>query len=536
MKNLSSLPTLLEKLEADLVDRNILSGFSILDELFKVEPALIYKRPEAISMVLCLAQWTDLGYRDMAFFENFKANFPRFDRSRLSVLDFLRWQLTEAYECLAREDLERAIALLDLVLHAGEGIMSGAMTFLTHFWRARAHRKKGEYALALAHIVTARECAAKGGSHRLVAVAKIHESWLVFQKGERRHAFQLLDEAEAVLSETGHALSMGNIESARGRFVRRSGEYARALRHFESAIEIYSENYPHHPNHARALVNAAYAKRLIALDMRPRQDGRQALGATNARYLQISREALELLRKAADIYSMHHHQAGTGSVLVNSGHLHLESGDIDRAASEAQDAYALGLEKNDQILMSRARILQTDVELARGEEQLGENPDVALHANRAVGYAEEAIELAKHTQNRRLLAEAYIARGSAAADEFFQEWETARDYADRATGLLDEDDRDHLLKELNALKAKYLRSNGIDQRLRLWSIGEVGNKTFQQIQEEFAELVIPKVWLKAGRNVTAVAHKLSISPKKIRRVLRNSRCFEPSTTSGEPPV
>ena len=47
---------------------------------------------------------------------------------------------------------------------------------------------------------------------------------------------------------------------------------------------------------------------------------------------------------------------------------------------------------------------------------------MSLHANRAVRYAEEAIELAKHTQNRRLLAEAYIARGSTAADEFFEEW------------------------------------------------------------------------------------------------------------------
>jgi len=448
------------------------------------------------------------------------------------VLDYLRWKLVEAYQCLASDELERSIMLLDMVLRAGDGILPDAMTFLTHFWKGRAHRKKGEYEHALLHIGVARQSAERASAPKLVAVAKIHESWLVFQKGERRHAFQLLDEAEAELSATGHALSMGNIESARGRFVRRSGEYARALRHFERAIEIYSESYPHHPNLARALVNAAYAKRLIALDMKPRRAGGQALGVTNARYLQIFREALELLRRAADIYSMHHHQAGTGSVQVNSGHLHLESGDIDCAASEAQSAFALGEEKHDQILMARARILQTAVELARAEEQLGENPDVSLHANRAVRYAEEAIELAKHTQNRRLLAEAYIARGSTAADEFFEEWETARDYADRATALLDEDDRDHLLKELNELKSKFLRSDCIDRRLRLWSLGEVGNKTFQQIQEEFAELVIPKVWLKSGKNVTVVAHKLSVSPKKIRRILRNGRYVEPPATPG----
>jgi DNA-binding NtrC family response regulator len=50
----------------------------------------------------------------------------------------------------------------------------------------------------------------------------------------------------------------------------------------------------------------------------------------------------------------------------------------------------------------------------------------------------------------------------------------------------------------------------------------LGNKSFQQIQEEFAELVIPKVWNSVGKNVTLVAQKLSISPKKIRRILRNT--------------
>jgi hypothetical protein len=66
-------------------------------------------------------------------------------------------------------------------------------------------------------------------------------------------------------------------------------------------------------------------------------------------------------------------------------------------------------------------------------------------------------------------------------------------------------------------------SAGIDETLRLWSTGQLGSKTFQQIQEEFAELVIPKVWLSVGRNVTLVSQKLGISPKKVRRILRNAK-------------
>jgi DNA-binding CsgD family transcriptional regulator len=38
--------------------------------------------------------------------------------------------------------------------------------------------------------------------------------------------------------------------------------------------------------------------------------------------------------------------------------------------------------------------------------------------------------------------------------------------------------------------------------------------------EEFAEVVIPQVWLREGKKVSRVAERLSISPKKVRRILR----------------
>ena len=65
------------------------------------------------------------------------------------------------------------------------------------------------------------------------------------------------------------------------------------------------------------------------------------------------------------------------------------------------------------------------------------------------------------------------------------------------------------------------RSTGIEHSLRQWSDGQNGNKTFQQIQEELAEIFIPKVWINNGKNITKVAKVLSVSPKKIRRILRN---------------
>ena len=291
-------------------------------------------------------------------------------------------------------------------------------------------------------------------------------------------------------------------------------------RHFELAIEIYGENYADHPNRARALVNAAYVKRLIALDLRNRVSGR-AKGADHVRYLEILQEALELLRRAGDIYSRQHHQAGTGSVLVNAGHLHLDSGDIDRAEDEAQKGLCPRRRKTgphpDGAVPDIAGLHPKRARRGAGRRNLR----YRMHAHLARDYAEEAIALAKLTQNSRLLAGAYIARSSIAANEFFEDWDAAKQFC-HARRRNDRQRRlDHLSKQLSSLKTRILRATGIDEMLRAWSEGIVGDKTFQQVTEEFAELVIPKVWAREGRKIARVAERLSISPKKVRRILNN---------------
>ena len=176
--------------------------------------------------------------------------------------------------------------------------------------------------------------------------------------------------------------------------------------------------------------------------------------------------------------------------------------------------------------MARARTLQVAIKNKQVEEQVGEAEDIASHASMAAQYADEAIALAQQTQNKRLLAGAYIARASTAANEFFQQWEVAKQFAALAGELLRPDYRDHLSKELLVLKSRILRTIGIDETLRSWSDGLTGEKTFQQVTEEFAEIVIPKVWMREERKVSRVAQKLSISPKKVRRILRNAHLLK----------
>jgi len=523
---MQDLSALLDDLNGALIDRRMLDGFSLLDRNHPQLSALSPEHPLASALLLAIAQWVDLGYRDSALFHGLLKKLEEGERHSMPLRNFLLLRMAQAYAALADENASRSTELLDFVLRVEQELTDDYLVTLAHFWKGRAHRKKGEYAAALHHILAARALAEKSGTPKIVAVIKIHESWLLFQKDERRDALRLLDEAEAEIAGTDHVLSLGNIESARGRFVRRSGEYVKALGHFDRAVEIYSERHVDHPNLARALTNAAYVKRLMALDLRKRLRAGKARGPQHAKYLQICQEALEMLERAREIYSLHRHQGGTGSVLVNAGHLHLDSGDIDRASSEAVKAFDLGQERGDPILMARARILQAAAANARVDEQLGDETDTAVFANLALEYAEEAIHLALQTQNKRLLTGAYIARGATAANDFFQEWDLAKKYVALASDLMSKDDRDHLSKDLASLKSRILRASGIDETLRAWSEGILGSKTFQQITEEFAEIVIPKVWAREGRKISRVASKLSISPKKVRRILRNAELLE----------
>jgi len=528
-----------EELRDSLRLRRIVEGEAMLDraegELAKLQPA----DPDAASLLLLMAQWVDVGYRDHEFLDTLLLRFSGASRCKLSIHDFLRIRMVEAFRALSAEELDTAIETLDWVLKTMRELPDPAVEALAHFWKGRAHRKRGEYEAALEHIVRARELSQQSRDDvGFAAVIEVHESWLLFQKGMRKEAWQLLEHAETALKSTDHYVALGNIESARGRFVRRTGEYKNALEHFERAIALYSRSDPKHRNVARTLVNAAYVKRLLALQLRwkiqgrvEREHGRADTvrrseagggGALRARYQKLCEEAIADLVRAREIYLLHGQRSGIGNVMLNLGRLHLDRGAVDEAEHEAIEAYRLGHERSDSILMARARILHAGTENIRVEEQMEDGVDIAVHANRARDYSDEALALARQTQNRRLVAGASIAVGDTAANEFFQDWETARRYSREAANLIGPGESDHLVDDLVLLKSRIVEATGIHDLLRAWSEGMVGEKTFQQLSEEFAEIVIPKVWEREGMKISRVAQSLSISPKKVRRILRNT--------------
>ncbi len=525
--------SLLRELKENVATREVSKGIGLLDAHAEVLAMLNPEQKNAAALVGYVAQWVDIGYGEPELIEKLLARFPRRLRASLQLRDYLHLRMAEGLLALLHDKVDDALPHFDLVLSMHEEIEDKELVAIAEFWNARCHRKRGEYDEALKHAALGRGMAMELGFEKMAAVMRVLESWLYFQKGRAREAAQVLDQAEQALRDTDDDITLGNIYSAHGRMLRRRGNYNEALKYFSRAIEHFQKRSVQHRNLARSLVNVAYVQRLIALQVsrqidaesaRRRKSGgpgpeRGRVQRLRERYEQVRTEAFRDLEQAEKIYRHHDHHHGIGSVYENRGLLYLDSGDLEQAEAEAEAAYKLGQEQNDYILIARTRLLQCSIENAQLEEEIEGGAGAWEHAQAARDYARESVEAARHTQNRRLLARTYIAKGLTACNPFFNDLEDAKHCCDTADSFLRSADYDDLGEQLQLLKQKLARPGNVDPLLRAWSQGNTGEKSFQQLAEQFAELVIPKVWEQEGKKVQRVARRLSVSPKKVRRIL-----------------
>ncbi len=525
----------LAQLKEDLVCRRVGRGLARLEEHRHLLTAFDPAKKNAALFSGYLSQWVDIGFQRPGLVKEIVARFSKGVRAGLPLHDYLHLRMAEGMVAMVDESKEEALQHFDFVLGLEQETDDKELMAIANFWKGRCLRMKGEYDQALAFAVKGRDLALGLGHQPMAAVMRVLESWLFFQKGNANQAMDILQEAEAVLSKTDDHLTLGNIQSSYGRIARRQGRYQHAIDSFTRAIAQYKKRDPRHRNVARSLNNMAYVKRLIALQLRRKIDadaarhrraatrGRSGNGGGKPQYRgrfeQLRQEALSELAEAAAIYEQYDNHHGLGSVNLNYAYLHLDNGDLEHAESSAKIAFRLGEEKRDHILMARARLLLCMIENARVEEGIGESTEPGNHARLAQDCAHEAIELAKHTQNRRLIAHTHVWQGLTYGNRFFDDPDAARRCYDQAVTLTKGDHADSAWDDLQTLKAKVLRGGSVNPTLRAWSEGSVGDKTFQQINEEFAELIIPKVWEREGRKVSRVAARLSISPKKVRRIL-----------------
>jgi tetratricopeptide (TPR) repeat protein len=533
----------LAELKEDLVRRRVGRGMKRLDEHQHLLASFNPKQKNAAIFTGYLAQWVDVGFQRPSLVEDILARFPKTIRAQLPLRDYVHLRMAEGMVAMSQQATKEAIQNFDFIRSLAGETDDQELLSVANFWKGRCLRMRGEYDEALACTIEGRDLALQLGHEPMAAVMRVLESWLYFQKENSKEAERILREAEAVLRKTDDHVTLGNIHSSYGRIALQQGRYQHAIDHFVTAIAEYKKRDPQHRNVARSLANLAYVKRLIALQLRRKIDAdvarhrkaapgapknRNARVQYRSRFEQLRQEAFAALGEATEIYVQHPNHHGIGNVHLNYGYLYLDNGDVERADGDVVAAFRLGEQKKDNILMARARLLQCMVENARVEEEIGEGAEPSNHARLAKDCAHDAVELAKHTQDRRLLAHAYIWQGLTCCNSFFEDLESARQSYDLAATFSKGDYPDSTWEDMQALKAKIFRKGTVDPKLRAWSQGSVGDKTFQQINEEFAELIIPKVWEREGRKISRVAARLSVSPKKVRRILTRVGRRKPS--------
>lgn len=524
-----------ERLRGDLGHRRIEQGIRTLDgarsSIERLRPG-----PGTGVLIGLIAQWVDAGYDGSEFLERLLSRFPKDVRAGLPLIDYLHLRMAEAALAMLHEDFENALTHLRLVQPLEGETGDTELSAIANFWIARCLRKTGRYDDALRFTEAGESLANLCGFTQMAAVMEATRSWLAFQKGKLQEATALLRHAAEALDTSDDFLSRGNIQSAYGRISRRQGKYERAVEYFEKAIAEYRMGGRSELQLARTLSNLAFVKRLLALDAQKELDRAAAARRSTKeevaippdrsrkqrqRIEDIRNEARTHLQEAMAIDMAHQNHRGIATVHINCAFLHLDSGDLDSAASEAAEAFSHGQEKTDYISMARARTLQCVIENAAMEEQLG-NP--LVHHEAAEAFARDAVKFAGHTQNRRLLARAYVWLGLTQSSGPSPDADSARRAAEEAVALLQPESSENYRTwdDLETLKARILHARPVDALLRAWSAGIVENQSFQQMEEEFARIVIPKVWEREGRKVSRVAAKLSISPKKVRRILHSA--------------
>ena len=530
---------LLSTLSRDIDSRRIQHG---MDRLANIEQILAEFSPSlenAAAFLGSLALWCDIGYGDATMVKRLLATYDHESRCRLSILEYVHVRMAEGMVAMTEEMLDSAIEHFDVGLKIAGETRAWEVLAIANYWKARCQRKKGQYESALSHVKQALEIQAAHGHAQNEVPARVLESLILFEKGDSQQALKKLRAAESILIKTDDYSTLGNIQSTYGRILHREARYGQAIEHYSRAIDHFRKGDSMQSNVARAIVDMSFTRIQVARhfqrnielsrDSRPkdRQSGpdRVVLVKELSNSYAVIHEDLE---KAGEIYRCYPNARGISRVHICRAYLHLDMGELDTAAEEAKKGYAAADPKQDFILMASSRKVQCMVENARVEEEVEGWAD---HAVSAQDYARDAVELAGHTQDRRLLATVYTWYGLTMSNAFFGDKERAREAMEKAATYIEPGTRDYLWNDFQTLRRRLTENATLESKLMQWAQGEIGEKTFRQLEDEFAGLVIPRAWEQERKKVSRVAARLSISPRKVRKVLARLGLLESETSA-----
>jgi tetratricopeptide (TPR) repeat protein len=534
---------LLFTLRADIDSRRIGHGMNLLSNVKAIVDSFDPSVENAAAFLGIFAEWSDLGFGNLDLVKRLIACYNAEIRSKLSIDEYIPLRMAEGMVAMTEEMLDGAIDHFSIVLKLAEEIKAWHILAIVNYWTARCERKKGQYEEALIDVRKARRVQGAHGHIQNEVPARMLESLILFENGDSKQALRGLRDAEVILSRSDDYATRGNIQSTYGRIFERELRFGQAIEHYVDAIEQFRKGEPKHVHVARTMVDMSFTRIQMARRLRhsieayPDQHNGDSQTPPRASFVKELSSLYVIIVKdldyAAGIYASNPNARGIARVHLYRGYLYLDMGKLDFAVQEAVQAYSAAESKQDFILMASARNLQCMIANARVDDEIEGWTD---HAVAAQDYARDAIELASKTQNRRLMAIVYTWYGLTLSNGFFGAQDRVRDSPreamDKAASYLEPGVRDYIWEDLQILKRRLLQSTTLAPKLIQWAHGEVGERTFRQLEEDFADLVIPRMWEREDRKISRVASRLSISPRKVRRVLTRLGLMEAETETG----
>ena len=452
--------------------------------------------------------------------------FRQIPRTELTLSGLVLLNIADGLVRFHQEQYREAAVLFRQAQKDADRSEDTELMTVTRYYLGRCLSRLKIYNRSLEYIRDAirRDLASKNEAR--VAAMELVEGWLLFLKGEIPYSQEVLDRARARLGNRNDAwIDLGNILSFQGRLYRESGPhyYLKALDCFAEAIEAYRKLDPGHRNVARARINSAFVYRLMSRDLGDLR-GRKGRKQRAAEVERLQQKAFDEIEEARTIYRFANgrHLGALSRLHSIVALLYFDRCEFDKSAAAAEQAYHYASERGDNVGLANARIIQA--KLALDSDLKGY---VDVHS--ALSFAREAVECASQTENRRVLARAYLREAEVIIALPERDSFKAQQCLDKARKCLVKEDRDYLSsilnrveKEIEAVSEQRQRRDSLVYYLTAERVKRdiVAGCSLAEISEAHEERVIRFVYSEfCGRNITKAATQLKTGARKVRRAI-----------------
>lgn len=519
---LELIPTLAEA----VTSRDLSHALAIIDQTIDSLKTIPPLQPGAIHLLAYCAWAIDYYEPHLDPVKDALERFRQIPRKGLTLSELVLLNIAEGLVKFHQEHYKEADALFLLAQSDADRSEDNELMTVTRYYRGRGLWKMRCYDQSLIFIRDAisRDLAAK--NHARVAAMELVEGWLLFLKGEIRPSQRVLDRANARLgSSSGAWIDLGNIRSFQGRLYREAGPdyYVKALDCFADAIEAFKDNRGHR-NVARAHINSAFVCRLMTRDLGDLRILPEVRAEVTLEIKQLRDRARAEINEALSIYRFapNRHLGALSRLHSVSALLYFDEPDFEKAAAEADTAYFYAYERGDNIGMANARIIQSKLLLDGGWKGY-------VDAHEALQLAKDAVDYAEQTENRRVLARAYMRKADALLALPEKDHVRAQQCLAKARKCLVPEDRDYLSNALRRLEKLSERVSEEKQRpnavVACTTVAQMrrdveAGHSLAEMSEAYEERVARFVCIElCDRNITKAAAVLKAGARKVRRAM-----------------